>query len=299
MYYWVHGFALKSDFELPELREITREEAEAGPLPMVEIVNGPVPEALPGETRLVHWLAHAEGRWLVTIPDVGRLLVEAGRRVVVQKMPDALESDLRTYLLGTGLGALAHQRGLVPLHVGALLSPAGAIAFTGPSGAGKSTAVATLSQELGWPVISDDVAVLSVEEGQVTLEGGVRRIRLWSDALDRLNMPKKGLVRDIHRHDKFLVHPQDLFVSGPHDLALLYEIVPRHSHNGPVAVYGGERFVMLMNAIYRPMIAGVAHDLSGLQVRMAKAVSQIPSMRGNRPTAILAQEFLTLKKRKP
>lgn len=292
MYYWVYGFALKSDFELPELREITREEAEAGPPPMVEIVKGPVPDALPGERRLAPWLAHAEGRWLVSIPDVGRLLVEAGRRVVVHKMPDALESDLRTYLLGTGLGALAHQRGLVPLHVSALLGPAGAIAFTGPSGAGKSTAVATLSREFGWPVISDDVAVLSVDDGRVTVEGGVRRLRLWSDALDRLNIPKEGLVRDTHRHDKFLLHPQDHFVSGRHPLMLLYEIAPSHGHECPVDVHGAERFAMLMNAVYRPMIAGLEQDITKLQTDMTAAANLISGSLGPRPITAAAREHL-------
>ncbi len=283
MYYWVYGFALKSDVELPELREITREEAEAGPPPMVEIVVGAVPEALPGEQRLAHWLAHADGRWLVTIPDVGRLLVEAGRRIVIAKAPGAPESDLRTYLLGSGLGALLHQRGQIPLHVGAVLSPAGAIAFTGPSGAGKSTAVAKISQELGWPVISDDVAVLSIENGRAIIEGGVCRLRLWSDALDRLNLPTEGLVRDIHRHDKFLLHDSTRFASGSQPLALMYEIVPDHGSGGPVTVQGAGRFVMFMNAIYRPAIAGIEQDKNVLHSRLSAAANLTFGEKGPRP----------------
>ncbi len=284
MLYWVYGFPVRSEIALPELREADAAQLRAAGDDIVEIRVDAVPETLPGETQLAPWLAHAGGRLLVTIPNIGRILVESGQRIFVDKTPGALESDLRTYLLGSGLGALLHQRGNIPLHVGALLSPAGAIAFTGPSGAGKSTAVATISQALGWPVISDDVAVLSFDGEKVRLEGGVHRMRLWKDALERLNKVNGGLVRDIHRHDKFLIYEDYLFVSGPQELTVLYELVPDMIHAEPKLIRGAERFSMVANAVYRPSIAGITQNIEILNSHITKVANQVKCVLGPRPS---------------
>lgn len=284
MYYWVYGFPLRSEVHLPELREISRENANESSPRIATIEYGPVPAEIPGEQRFAPFMSYVSGCWLFTIPDVGRILVERGNRIVIERAPNCLDSDLRTYVLGTALATLAHQRGLIALHVGALLGPAGAVAITGPSGAGKSTAVATLSEALGWVPISDDVAVLSVEGDKVTLEGGVCRMRLWGDALKRLGVPTTGLTRDIHRFEKFLLEDKERFSPGPHSFQSIYEIVPDYA--GPTRLLqGAEAFSVLMNAIYRPFVAGIEHNRQELLQKIATAAQVIDTRKGGRPDA--------------
>ena len=55
---------------------------------------------------------------------------------------DLYESDVRVFLLGSCIGALLHQRGILVLHAGAIHTDKGAVLFTGPWGIGKSTLLA-------------------------------------------------------------------------------------------------------------------------------------------------------------
>ncbi|MEG8053162.1 hypothetical protein QP185_07710 [Sphingomonas aerolata] len=54
------------------------------------------------------------------------------------------------YLLGTALGALLHQRALLPLHCNAIVHDGKAFLFCGDSGAGKST-LAAVFEARGYP----------------------------------------------------------------------------------------------------------------------------------------------------
>ena len=68
---------------------------------------------------------HASGRIDVSI------------RLAPALSPDVLEGDVRAYLLGTAIGALLHQRGLLPLHASAVEVNGRAVAFIAPAGHGK------------------------------------------------------------------------------------------------------------------------------------------------------------------
>lgn len=291
MHYWVYGFPVRSEIELPELREAEAAHLRAAGDDVVEIRVGAVPETLPDEVRLAPWLAFAPGQWLISISSLGRILVQGGERVIIDKAAGALESDLRSFILGGGMGALLHQRGQLPLHVSAILTPKGAIAFTGRSGAGKSTAVATLSDEFGWPIISDDVAVLVSHEAGLHIEGGPIRLRLWSDAIDRLGWTTNGLVRDFHRREKFLVYELNQFVYGPQKLIGLYEIDSTRTE-GFQCFKGAERFKVLMNSIYRPEIAVKTQSMSKLVEGISSHAARLCCASGPRPDIILTREFL-------
>lgn len=285
MYYSVYGLVLKSDFTLPELHQISSELSEAGPDSIVEIVMGRVPEELNGEKSLSPWFGFAGRSSLYRIPDVGRILVEDGCRVTVDMQAGALESDMRTYLLGSGIGTIAHQRGLKPIHASVVLSPRGAIAFSGPSGAGKSTIVAELTKKLGWPVISDDLAMLSIQERQPMIVGGVKRLRLWSDALERLEWPKQGLERDTWRAEKFLSFQGAKFIGGFFPLTGLYEISPDRLEGVVVEMHGAEKFAAFLNAVYRPFLAPIYQNRQELNWAIALACERVVFWKGGRPSS--------------
>lgn len=267
MFYKAMGLFWNSEIAFPELAEDT---GPVGDIPVdriVEVCLADVPETLPGETRLGPFFSHADRRCLYTLPGIGRIRVEDGRRILVQMAPEGLMSDMRTYLTGSGIGTILHQRGMVPLHVSAVLGPKGVIAFTGQSGAGKSTMAAEVGQRLGWPVLGDDLATLSLRDGVPVIEGGVRRLRLWADALDRLGWSTENLVRDTHRTDKYVSYKHGVFHDGAHAFEGLYEILPDAAPGEPVVLRGADKVASLLGAVYRPWLVPVCgnqrivHDL--------------------------------------
>lgn len=274
MIYSAYGLTVRSDFRLPELMEMPEGGADLDGNATVDIVAGCVPDNLPGALEVGPWIKVSGRDVLYLVTDIARILVQDGVRVVVEMEAGARESDMRTYLLGSGLGTILHQRGMIPLHISAVLSPDGAIAFTGPQGAGKSTMAANLNATLGWPLVCDDVAVMSHRNGDVMIESGMLRCRLWKDALDRLGIPVQGLERDLYRTDKYAVVKPDQFVTGPQKLSALFEL--NHRADGPFVVKnvgGRERLLMTMRSVYRPFLVRLLQDEELVLRRISEACS--------------------------
>src|SRR5258708_9269606 len=84
------------------------------------------------------------------------------------------------------MGAIFHQRGLLPLHANAIEVGGQAVAFVGPSGAGKST-LAAYFRDRGYRVLCDDVCVVSFgSDGEPLAWPGIPRIKLSGRALAAL-----------------------------------------------------------------------------------------------------------------
>jgi hypothetical protein len=77
------------------------------------------------------------------------------------------------------------------------------VAFAGPSGAGKST-LAAYFQHNGYAVLADDLCAVSFDSaGRPWAWPGLRRIRLWQDALTAFGHGTAGLERVLDGVEKF------------------------------------------------------------------------------------------------
>jgi hypothetical protein len=188
------GLRLRSAAALPELPAI----ADDGTPPDVTLEQGRFPHRLEGAVDVDAAMQATAGRFQLDVP-AGRFLVSEGRRILVDPRPGASEADLKPYLLGTVMGALCHQRALLPLHAAAVLSADGAAAFAGPSGAGKSTLAAQLRAH-GRTVLADDLLAVEIDaEGTPRALPGVARIRLRTDASGadgKVSLPIAGVAAD-------------------------------------------------------------------------------------------------------
>jgi hypothetical protein len=100
---------------------------------------------------------------------------------------------LLLYLLGSTLGVILHQRGLLVMHASTIQTARGAVLFVGPSGHGKSTLLAALVQR-GYAMLADDVTAVSVESPSSPVAySAFPRLRLCGDAAVRLNYPVEEL----------------------------------------------------------------------------------------------------------
>lgn len=270
--YWYNmfGLAFRSEFVLPEASGPNEPPAETGQV--VEIRRGSVPSNLDGGSRLTDWMEVGNDRCLYSFEDVCRMEVASGRTIVVDQLADAPDSDVRAFIFGSGIGTIAHQRSLVPLHISAVQTPIGSIAFTGPSGAGKSTIVAALAKFNGWPVICDDMALLNPSEKGLFLHVGVRRKKLWRDAIEALELGDRKMERDVSRLDKFHLRLEHDIGAQAGPIRRLYEL----SWGDACCireVSPARRFALVMNSVYRPYLTPIFGDLSTVR-RLAIAVSR-------------------------
>jgi hypothetical protein len=125
-----------------------------------------------------------DGGLLLVIDEVARYFIKDGSSIVIEPEPGVPEANVRLFLLGSAMGALLHQRGLLPLHANAVEIDCRAFAFMGESGAGKSTLAAWFHDQ-GYRIIADDVCVVGFADGdRPHVRPGISRLRLWRDALD-------------------------------------------------------------------------------------------------------------------
>lgn len=206
----------------------------------------------------------APGVYQFQVGGVARYRVERGRRVLIDPAPGADAGDIRLWLLGTALGALLHQRGLLPLHASALAMDGVAHAFCGDTGAGKSTLAAALRRR-GFPVLTDDVGLVAPTADSVLFHPGFPRIKLWRDALEHLGLDHRPLIRDHTSAEKYHLRLEEDF--SPEPLTLRHVYVLERTDTGPVSiepVRGIEAIRLVQSHIYRPVLAqrlgqGAAH----------------------------------------
>lgn len=90
--------------------------------------------------------------------------------------------DTATYLLGPILAFVLRLRGLLAVHGSAVEMEGTAVLMVGPSGAGKSTTAAAFALN-GWPVLTDDVAVIAPRGEGMVVVPSYPRVRLWEDSV--------------------------------------------------------------------------------------------------------------------
>ena len=214
--YALYGFTLRSELSLPAAAA-----AENSGSASVGVRFGAVPPR-PGE----HLWTEGEGRVLVfEVPGLARFRVSEGREIVIDAEDGASERNLRVFLLGSAMGALLHQRGLLPLHANAVEVDGAAVAFSGHSGAGKSTLAAWFADR-GHRILCDDVCAIAPGakgEPPIVLPG-VPRLRLWEDAVAASGRSTSDYERSFDGQDKYDVPAGASAAATPLPLAACYMI---------------------------------------------------------------------------
>src|SRR5688572_14986014 len=199
--YSCFDFRLRSELRLGELTPAD----DADGRPLVEVRLGAVPEVLPGAQPPSYGIQAAGDAVVLTVTGTARYLVRGGREIVVDPDPGGAERNVRLFLLGSALGILSHQRGLLPLHANAVVAEGEAYAFGGHSGAGKSTLAAHFARE-GYAVLCDDVCAISFAgDGTPLAWPGLPRLKLWADAAQAFGHDSAELDRAIEGLDKYHV----------------------------------------------------------------------------------------------
>ena len=242
--YTVYGLLIGSELELPELtpsREVNVD---------VTVRFGPVPEHLPVIKGSGILFEAAENDFLFKFEGVGRFRVQNGSRISIQPESKAFPEDIRLILLGSSIGALLHQRGMLALHGSAITDGAQTAIFTGPSGVGKSAIAAGLLS-LGYSVIADDISVICQNEKKgFRVAHGIPHLKLWKDVLDHLNQSDK-LAKVRPRLDKYR-KPIPLAEEETPHLSKVLILSPSNNKDYSLSeILGREKFHLLRSNTYR------------------------------------------------
>lgn len=205
--YAVFGLTLESELPLPELL----------PAP----TDAPTDVVLRfGDAGDTHAISPDEVT--LVIPKVGSYRIRGGNEISIAPREGASDRNLRLFALGSALGAIIHQRGLLPLHANAIDIGGSAVAFMGHSGAGKST-MAAWFLDRGHRILADDVCVVIPDgDGRPLAYPGIPRLRLWREALERSGRDTDGLELAFDGMDKFNLPTPAPSQSGPIPLSHVY-----------------------------------------------------------------------------
>jgi hypothetical protein len=221
--YALFGLVIESALSLPELRQVE----SPGP-PDVTVDFGPVAESksLPRAAGL----SRGAPGGVLEVPEVGRYGIAPGA-ITIDRAPSATERNLRLFLLGSAIGALLHQRGILPLHANAVDMGGFAVAFVGQSGAGKSTLAAAF-HDAGHPLLSDDICVVTPAASGFEVQPGIPRVRLWRDAVERSGRDAETLDAAFDGMDKYIVPTLATQAEAPLPLGAIYILENGGLENG-------------------------------------------------------------------
>ncbi len=276
----VYGLTVATWIPFPEL-----EPAPEGAPVDVAIRLGEVPADLPDARFRGARFQTAPGRLLAWIPGVGRYLTFEGREIRVQPDPGSTESDLRALLLCSPMGALLHQRGILPLHASVIVTSQGAVAFMGVSGRGKSTLAAHFSKR-GFRVLADDVAAVTFDAaGNPIVQPGLPQFKLWPNSARELVEDAESLPRLRPQLDKRTLAFRDSFCREPVPLARLYHLSADSRISEPTLTLQPvlKRVTLLLENTYR------AQYLPGLGLQkphfqsLSRLAAQVPLTTVTRP----------------
>jgi hypothetical protein len=245
--YLCYGLTIASDLPLPELLDGLPQSA-AGDAD-VRIRLAPVPsDSLPGAEQLGPYLWAGGDRLLLRVPGVASYLVSGGDSIIVESEDGIDEDSVRVFLLGSALGALLFQRGLLVLHGNAVRVGDGCLVCVGPSGSGKSTLAAAFMRR-GYDILADDV--VPVDASRRVLPG-FPRLKLWEDVAERLDIETAGLRRIRPNLQKYNFPVHDRYAGEPLPARWVY-VLGTHREDETLLepVAGMARFRPLRNNTYR------------------------------------------------
>lgn len=265
--YYCWGFTFESALTCAWLAETERE-------PDAVLHLGVTPKQL--TNPVVEGLRYqvAPGELLFWIEGLARIYVRHGTEIVVELCGAA--EDVQPFLLGSAMGALLYQRGLIPVHSSAVAFDDRAYCFLGPSGVGKSTLAAALCQR-GGRLVSDDICALRCDREGTWILPAYARQNLWPDSIERLGGMVSAMSRMGSGLDKCTIRPDRVYEGEAMRLGHMFVLEPKDVSGVQLApLEGRDRFFMIKRNFYRPSFAQGLLGESGIFAALAKLAPSLP-----------------------
>ena len=245
----------------------------------IQIETASVPKILNGATaRGVLWQA-AAGRFLLDVPGVARYLVEDGKQISIEPIPQADKTEVDFFLQMTPLASLLFQRGTLAFHAAVAATRHGAVLLAGDSGAGKSTLLASLHKR-GWRMLADDLTVVDLDEdGSPIVFPICPNILLWPDAMKKMEITAGSNHDYCYDNGRQSLFIQTGFSSDPEILRAVYWLSVHNKNEIEIKeLTGTERFIAWGALLYNSHIADALLDRA-VYFQKASAISDTTPLR--------------------
>ncbi|KRE44910.1 hypothetical protein ASG81_14580 [Paenibacillus sp. Soil522] len=225
------------------------------------------------------------GRLYFHIPDTAVYSITSGTHIMVTPYPGADEAKVRLYLLGTCMGVLLMQRGILPLHGSAVVIDGKVYAIVGESGAGKSTLAAAFAQA-GYPLMTDDVIAVSLSDDSAaaTVNPSYPQQKLWEESIEQLGLLSQNYSSIYQRVNKYAVPIQSQFYREPLSLAGIIELTKTSEPEPSIKAYNTLEGLHVLNVhTYRNSLLHLLNLQQWHFQSIARLASQLPVYQLRRP----------------
>ncbi|WP_127531066.1 phosphoenolpyruvate carboxykinase (ATP) [Paenibacillus kobensis] len=250
--YNAFGMTIMSEIPFPELCT----QSQYAGSPDVEVIRGdlaPIWEQL-GVQR--GYFAYVDHCYYFNVPDVAIYRVEKNGVITVSPADGCSTRKLRLFLLGSCMGVILLNRGILPLHGSAVVIGGKAYAIVGESGAGKSTLAAALLHR-GYKLLTDDVIAVTMDpdNNRPVVIPSYPQQKLWEESVESLQLDHNGLetLYQEKSRSKYAVPVHDSYISDNIPLAGIVELVKSDGDAGPKLqrLNGLEPLPLLFQHTYR------------------------------------------------
>lgn len=193
------------------------------------------------------------GMILIGTPDKVWFKIIDGSQIIVNSALDISDSLLSVYLIGSCMGAILHQRGMLPLHGSCVTNGADTVLIMGNSGAGKSTLAAEFLAN-GWKLLTDDVAVIKEIDGIAVVQSSFPSQKLWIDSLNN-SFHDKEQAQSLYtqnNQNKYNVSVEEMFYEGTVPLSHIVRLIAADEESGTYPIEGMAKVNQLMANTYCP-----------------------------------------------
>ena len=222
--------------------------------PDVAIEYGKVPDAIPdAKIKEVEYQA-GPGEFLLRVDSVAGYYVTNGNHIIIERETGAADEEVLLFLMGSAMGALLHQRNILPLHGSSIEVEGEGVIFVGPAGVGKSTLAGGFHKR-GYNLLADDVCAVTAKNGADPLIiPGFPRLKLWADALKKLEEDREGLnrIRLDQDFEKYFV-PFDNACDRPTPVRSVFVLETTNTDKFEIIrLKAGDKIDPIINNTYRP-----------------------------------------------
>jgi hypothetical protein len=209
-----------------------------------------VPQIESPEVVSTPYLKISEDQFYINILGIAEFYVEKGERVIVHPQEGSDKASIDLFLNGSVLGAILHQKGILPFHGSSFSYKGRSIVICGERGAGKSSITAAFCQNEA-TFICDDITPIKLSNDDVQIIPIKSTIKLWENALDQLNIPTEGLSNIRPNIEKYYCNISPSITTNCN----LNLVIVLTTHNKDIFenkdLTGIEKFKMMSSHIYR------------------------------------------------
>lgn len=261
-YYSAFGLTISSEIAMPELSSIPEPPSLACDV-KIRYYNFLVEFMSHGNyENEAHCFFEHDKAVYFKVEDVALFRISGGSLVEITPLSGADHNKIKLYTLGTCMGTILIQRGILPLHGSAVVIDGKAYAIVGESGAGKSTLAAVFVQR-EFPLVTDDVIPVTLPSGSNVpmVTPSYPQQKLWGQSLSYMEMDASQYTPLFHETTKYGV-PSTRFVDHQVPLAGIIELIKDQSISTPLhRVAGLHALPLIFQHTYRNFLI----PLLGLQ----------------------------------